>query len=467
MIVITKAKAAWSEQRTCWRLDIQFVDTTGSPKRTFMVVPFCEPNKAAGEAAAKRAARDFGKCTGTLYSTFMDKHGAKRPPPKTKALPSPMKVRRGIVPSISWLLDQCLVHPEVWATVQHSKNYVSGVKKLKAIVGDRLVSEFEPPIGRKLVIEVITALRAEGNSDGYVRKIAYQLRQALRAAIGEGVTEPIGHPENGEQLLNDIPTFPSLPKSKGRTAVLERDHDQVVFEIIRKRAAKAREEERAYALKVGKPHELGQGAKGPIELNGEVVWLNARRFTAQDWRTFKDYITFLLETGCRRSEALSVGNHSIRIREVTGDDGRVIDRFPVLHLPGEVTKNGQDRFVNLTPALIAAMKMWKEWAKPHTFKIGDRTISRDTAWFALMPNQVTNMWAHVRADAKKDYSLDLASVSPHQLRHTHATRMSERGMSGKPLSDSLGHTDERTTRIYDHAQSVDQSRKFFARNVSG
>jgi hypothetical protein len=276
----------------------------------------------------------------------------------------------------------------------------------------------------------------------------------------------INNPISGEPLINDVPSFPPLPKSPSRTAVLERDHDQVVFAVIRERFRMAREEERAYAEKVGKPHELGVGAQGRVEVEGEVRWLNPRRFSSSQWLTFEGYVRFLLETGCRRSEALSVGNHSIREREVIADDGAVLETYQVLHLPAEVTKTGLERFINLSPALMSAKKIWEAKAQPHSFEIGDRTIARDRAWFPLTPNQVTNMWAHVRADAKAIHAVDLSTVSPHNLRHTHATRMSARGLFGKGLSDSLGHTDERTTRIYDHAQSVDQSRKFFARSIS-
>lgn len=44
-------------------------------------------------------------------------------------------------------------------------------------------------------------------------------------------------------------------------------------------------------------------------------------------------------------------------------------------------------------------------------------------------------------------------VSPHVLRHTHATLALELGMSLHHLQDSLGHTDPRTTRRYDHTRS--------------
>jgi hypothetical protein len=466
MIVVNKAKAAWSEQRTCWRIDVQYQNADGASKRTYISIPDCEPHKTRGASKAEQEAKSFRKGVGGLFSTFLAKNDASRPAPKVAALPSPMKTRK-TAPTISWLLHACLKHPEVWGSVAHSKNYISGVKKLDTMIGDRLVSEFEPPHGRKLVVDLITGLRDSGNSDGYIRKIAYQLRQALRAAVGEGVTEIIGHPETGEQLISDIPNFPSLPKSPGRTAVLERDHDQIVFKIIRDRRARAKEEERAWGIKNGTQHLLGVGAQGRVEIGGEVVWLNSRRFSSIDWMTFESYIMFLLETGCRRSEALSVGNHSIRWREVTEADGTVSERFPVLFLPAEVTKTGQDRFINLTPNIVSAMKLWQAFAKPHSFKIGDRTIARTQAWFPLAPTKVSNMWEHIRTDAKTIHAVDLSNVSPHNLRHTHATRMSERGMSGKPLSDSLGHTDERTTRIYDHSQSVDQSRRYFARNVSG
>lgn len=237
--------------------------------------------------------------------------------------------------------------------------------------------------------------------------------------------------------------------------------------MIAERTRKAALEERAYAIKHDKKHELGLGAHGNVEIGGEVVWLNPKRFSSTQWRTFGEFIVFLLETGCRRSEALSVGNHSVRYREMTDDDGNVTEKRPVLFLPGEVTKNGDDRTLNLTPRLQELMKVWQATAKPHTFQIGARTITREKAWFPFTANQVTNMWEHVRKDAKRVHAVDLSAISPHLLRHTHATRMSERGMSGKPLQEHLGHRDPRQTQIYDHAQQVDNSAKFYRRDVSG
>ena len=44
-------------------------------------------------------------------------------------------------------------------------------------------------------------------------------------------------------------------------------------------------------------------------------------------------------------------------------------------------------------------------------------------------------------------------VSPHVLRHTHATLALDLGVPLHHLQDSLGHTDPRTTRRYDHTRS--------------
>lgn len=463
-IIITKSKASWSRERACWRLDIAYLNSEGQPKRTFRQVPGSDdPNDSH---SARRAAKDFMRGIGPLYTAFIAQHQSGRSSQTVAPARVTVRARAGQQLTVSWLLESCLSHPEVWGAVKHPKNYRSGVNKLTALVGERLVSEFEPPHGRKIIVEVVNALRCEGHSDGYVRKIAYQLRQALSAAIGQGVSEPIGDPETGEQLIRDIPTFPYLPKSKGRTAVLEKRDDEIVFKVIGGRFLRARDEEKAFAIKVNRQHELGIGARGRVEIGGQVVWLNPKRFTSGQWRIFRDYISFLIETGCRRSEALSVGNHSLREREVLRADGSVEETYKVLHLPGEVTKNGDDRFINLTPKMLNLIKMLEAFAQPHTFQIGTRTIHRDRAWFPLQPNQVTAMWEHVREDAKR-FGLDLSAISPHQLRHTHATRMSARGMSGKPLQEHLGHRDDRTTRIYDHAQQVENSRPFYKRNVGG
>ncbi len=458
-----KAKAAWSGQRGYWRLDVSYRTSEGIAKRTFLRVPGAD-DKDAGEAIASKAAKEFNRALGSLYTGFTDATAGVSAPAKVKPLPSPMKTRNE--PTMAWLFAQCLEHREIWGKVKHSKNYKSGVAKLNSMIGDRLCADFEPPNGRAIVMDVVRALRADEYSDGYVRKIVGHLRQALEALVGKGVAEPIVHPVTGLPLLTDIPTFPTLPKSESRTAILAREHDSIILDICNERVRKAREEERAWGEKHGTKHLLGVGAAGNIEIGGKTVWLNPKRFSSVQWRTFRDYFTFLLETGCRLSEALTVGNHSIRAREVVDDDGAVIDTYEVLYLPATVTKGANERFINLSPKLLSAMKMWKAFAVPHKVEIGDRIIDVPMAWFPLTKNQVSLLWDHVRRDARAQ-GLDLSEISIHNLRHTHATRMSSRGMSGKGLQDSLGHKDARTTQIYDHAQSVDQTRKFFARSISG
>ena len=44
-------------------------------------------------------------------------------------------------------------------------------------------------------------------------------------------------------------------------------------------------------------------------------------------------------------------------------------------------------------------------------------------------------------------------VTPHVLRHTHATLALELGVPLHHLQDSMGHQDPRTTRRYDHSRS--------------
>ena len=44
-------------------------------------------------------------------------------------------------------------------------------------------------------------------------------------------------------------------------------------------------------------------------------------------------------------------------------------------------------------------------------------------------------------------------MTPHVLRHTHATLALELGVPLHHLQDSLGHRDPRTTRRYDHSRT--------------
>ena len=76
---------------------------------------------------------------------------------------------------------------------------------------------------------------------------------------------------------------------------------------------------------------------------------------------------------------------------------------------------------------------------------------------ALTPAQV---WRIVRAAAAR--AGIAAAVSPHWLRHAHASHALDRGAPVHLVSSTLGHADLRTTSAYTHARPGDSSARYLA-----
>ena len=56
-----------------------------------------------------------------------------------------------------------------------------------------------------------------------------------------------------------------------------------------------------------------------------------------------------------------------------------------------------------------------------------------------------------------------AHVSPHSLRHAHASHAIENGASLALVSATLGHSDLKVTSVYAHARPEDSSSRFLKR----
>ncbi len=143
-------------------------------------------------------------------------------------------------------------------------------------------------------------------------------------------------------------------------------------------------------------------------------------------------VDLLLSTGVRISEALTAQVSALSA------DRLVITR-----------KGGKPAVIPLPEHTVAALRAM-------TGAAGTELTRGDEADRRLFATNSGSPWA--RTDAAKlltrlalKAGLD-KRVSPHVLRHTHATLALSLGIPLHHLQDSLGHTDPRTTRRYDHTR---------------
>lgn len=162
--------------------------------------------------------------------------------------------------------------------------------------------------------------------------------------------------------------------------------------------------------------------------------------SAHDSRAYA-FVALLLLTGVRTSEALNAN-----VGDLSHDAG---------HSVLFVTRKGGKRAkIALPPTVVEAFSRMLSTSRSNgteveTFgALADDVPLFATEWFGRWASSeayrtVQRLARHAGIEG---------SVSPHSLRHTHATLALEDGVTLADLQDSLGHADPRTTRRYDRAR---------------
>jgi integrase len=160
------------------------------------------------------------------------------------------------------------------------------------------------------------------------------------------------------------------------------------------------------------------------------------------WRD-RALVLLMLHGGLRPGEVLS-----LHLDDVQYGRRRVIVRYRSDHPKGARTKSRTERVVDLhEPATLEALSAYvmnerpREAQTPIVFLVGGRGVRRcESLSYAALVKLFQR-----RCDA---LGIRQPWVTPHALRHTHATRMWEGGMRELSLQKRLGHTSPESTRIY-------------------
>jgi len=154
-------------------------------------------------------------------------------------------------------------------------------------------------------------------------------------------------------------------------------------------------------------------------------------------------ILLMLQGGLRPGEVLN-----LHLTDVQYGRRRVVVRFRSDHPKGARTKSRTERLVDLhEPATLEAVNRYVMDERPHDattpimFLIGGRGTKRC---------EPLSYAALVKLFQRHVASLGMRApwVTPHALRHTHATRLWEGGMRELALQKRLGHASPESTRVY-------------------
>jgi integrase len=154
-------------------------------------------------------------------------------------------------------------------------------------------------------------------------------------------------------------------------------------------------------------------------------------------------ILLMLHGGLRPGEVLN-----LRLEDISYGRKRVVIRYRTDHPKGVRTKSRKERIVDLLqPETLQAINDYvmnerpKDTDSPYVFLVGGRGKRRHEplgyhALVKLFERHCERV--HIRTPW----------VTPHALRHTHATKLWEGGMRELALMKRLGHASPESTRIY-------------------
>ena len=154
-------------------------------------------------------------------------------------------------------------------------------------------------------------------------------------------------------------------------------------------------------------------------------------------------LLLMLHGGLRPGEVLN-----LQLEDISYARRRVIIRYCTEHPKGARTKSRTERVVDLlegeTLQAVSDYVMHErpsDTASPYVFLVGGRGKRRD---------EPLSYAALVKLFERHCERLGLRTpwITPHALRHTHATRMFEGGMRDLTLQKRLGHASPESTRIY-------------------
>ncbi|UFT98135.1 site-specific integrase [Radiobacillus kanasensis] len=201
-------------------------------------------------------------------------------------------------------------------------------------------------------------------------------------------------------------------------------------------------------ISINKEEEELENFLTPEELN---VFLDV----AKKYANITGYtlIYFLAYTGLRKGEALGLKWEDIDFKEKTITVKRTRDYY------GErspKTKNSY-RTIPIDDVVVQQLEVYQKWCMETKFKFGMRLDKeKDLVFISYQggtpcgPIILFDLFESLYKNMEKD-KIKLKKITPHGLRHTHATMLVNMGIPPKTVAERLGNTVEMIYNVYSHS----------------
>ncbi len=166
------------------------------------------------------------------------------------------------------------------------------------------------------------------------------------------------------------------------------------------------------------------------------------------WRLF---IQLLIDTGCRRGEALGLTWRDVDFKENSITISKNLCYSTDKGIYVDTPKSGRTRTVYVDPAIMKLMKEYRAAQKLVT--IDGYVFTQDGTTDPMHPDTPTRYFQRF---GKRH---GIADFHPHKLRHSFASVAITNGADIASVSEALGHADKSTTlNMYTHADAESQKR---------
>jgi len=164
------------------------------------------------------------------------------------------------------------------------------------------------------------------------------------------------------------------------------------------------------------------------------------------------FFRLLAFSGARKSELLSLQWKDLDLSSKTVAIGKTLaldeNNAIIIQTPKTASST---RAISLDSETIKVLSKWRTIQRTDYLSLGFNTSSDDQYVFTNIRNelyypQVVNDWLNYLIS-----KYNLAKISPHHFRHTHASLLLQSGVPVKEVSERLGHKDVKITlEIYTH-----------------